>query len=143
MMNAKCGMMNDERHAASHSSFRIPHSSFLTSLADGGGDCLRVSGRDALVFAQCVAQSLGGQLAQAVVEFGRLVYEKQRALGRLVVDAVEAVNAEAARLFVFGLPENFGGGACRARVGPLARITDEAEAAAHVLHVPDHLDERR
>src|SRR5436305_6633943 len=121
----------------------MPHSSFLSSLADGGGDCLRVSGRDALVFAQCVAQSLRGQLAQAVVEFGRLVYEKQRALGRLVVDAVETVNTEAARLFVSGLLENFGGGARRARVGPLARVADEAEAPSHVLHVPDHLDERR
>ena len=38
MMNAECGMMNDERHAASHSSFRIQHSSFAFSrlmLAEG------------------------------------------------------------------------------------------------------------
>src|SRR4051812_18329591 len=86
------------------------------SLPDGGEDGARVLGRDALLLAQCVAQVVGRQAAQLRVKLGLAVDSEQSALGRLVVDAVEAVEAEPARLGVLSLREDSGGGARRACV---------------------------
>src|SRR5919201_4873397 len=103
MMSDECGVMNERQLEPSHSSLRTHHSSFLPSLADDRDDGLRVLGRDALILAQGVAQVLRGRLPQVRFEFGRPVDRKERALGRLVVDAVEAVEAEATGPGVRGL----------------------------------------
>src|ERR1043165_1630526 len=120
----------------------LPVPSLFPSLADDRGDGLRVGGRDALIPAQGVAEVLRGRLAQFRVERGGAVDFEERALGRLVVDAEEAVEAEAARLGVFGLREDFGGGACGGNRGTRARVGDVAKGAAHVFDVPDHFDHR-
>src|ERR1043166_237081 len=142
-MSAECRVMNESRRGSHHSSLCTLHSSLLPSLADGGDDGLRVGGRDALILAQGVAEGLGGRLAQGGGEVGGAGGFEERALGRLVVDAVEAVEAEAARLGVFGLGEDFGGGAGGCCRGAHASVGDVAQRAAHVLDVPDNLPHGR
>ncbi len=79
-------------------------------MARASSGVMRCSSRRALRRYSAVEQS------QLGLDAGRLVDAQQGGLRGLVVDAVEAVEAEAARLGVAGLREDFGRGARGARV---------------------------
>src|SRR5918998_340488 len=115
---------------------------FLLILIDHAQNCLRVRGGDALLFLEGEAQVLSALRAPAGLQLLVAVDDQERLLGRLVVDAVEAVQAEAARLLVRGLREDARGGRRGTASRQIAVLRDEAKRAAHVLYVPDDFDLR-
>jgi hypothetical protein len=98
-----------------------------------------VCGRDALLFFKRQAKIFGALCAPAGFEFFITVNAKKLLFGRLVVDAVETIKAQFARLFVFSASEDAGGDGSGFSGRGLAVLDYEAKGAAHVFYVPDDL----